>query len=94
MSPVAFIIGTGSNFGSAVARRFLEEGYKVAVGSRKPDVDAIRKIGLLPVQVDASDQETIISAFAAVEKELGPVNVVIYNGVLHLSAIDLCLLPC
>jgi hypothetical protein len=94
MSPVAFIIGAGSNVGSAVARRFLKEGYKVAVGARKPDVEAIRKTGLVPVKLDASDQATIISAFAAVEKELGPVNVVVYNGVLYLSAIDLCLLPC
>jgi NAD(P)-dependent dehydrogenase (short-subunit alcohol dehydrogenase family) len=80
MSPVAFVIGAGSNVGSAVALRFLKEGYKVAVGSRKPDVESARKDGFVPVKVDVGDHTTITTAFAEVEKELGPANVVIYNG--------------
>jgi short-subunit dehydrogenase len=89
MHPVAFIIGAGSNVGFTVARRFLKEGYKVAVGSRKPDVDDAHKIGFVPVTIDVSEQATITAAFTEVEKELGPANVVVYNGTLSLPYVEL-----
>jgi hypothetical protein len=89
MYPVAFIVGAGSNVGFAVARRFLKEGYKVAVGSRKPDVDDARKNGFVPVTIDVSEQATITAAFTEVEKELGPANVVVYNGTLSLPYVEL-----
>jgi NAD(P)-dependent dehydrogenase (short-subunit alcohol dehydrogenase family) len=85
MSPIAFIIGAGSNVGTALARRFVQEGYTVVIGSRKPDVEVCKKEGLVPMKIDVCDEASIVDAFAAVEKELGPANVVVYNGrsILH-----------
>jgi NAD(P)-dependent dehydrogenase (short-subunit alcohol dehydrogenase family) len=80
MSPVAFIIGAGSNVGTSVAQRFLQEGYKVAVGSRNPDSSKLREAGFYPVKIDVTDHATITAAFESLNQELGPANVVVYNG--------------
>lgn len=75
-----FIIGAGANVGRSVALRFKREGYRVAVGSRSPNVDGARKDGLFPVTLDVSQEASIGEAFKAVEKEFGaPPNVVVYN---------------
>jgi len=77
MSPVAFILGAGGHTGLAVANKLKQEGYKVAVGSRKP----LQKEGLVPVTVDVSNTDSIANAFAQVKEKLGAApNVVIFNG--------------
>jgi NAD(P)-dependent dehydrogenase (short-subunit alcohol dehydrogenase family) len=85
--PIAFIIGAGPRVGMTAARLLASQGYKVAVGSRKPDVEATAKEGLFPVTIDISKHETISEAFDEVERGLGgPANVVIFNG----SYLSLC----
>ena len=77
MSPVAFILGAGGHIGLAVANKLKQEGYKVAVGSRKP----LQEEGLIPVTVDVSNTDSIAKAFAQVKEKLGAApNVVIFNG--------------
>jgi NAD(P)-dependent dehydrogenase (short-subunit alcohol dehydrogenase family) len=79
--PIAFIIGAGPGVGMATARLLASQGYKVAVGSRKPDVEATQKEGLFPVTIDISKHETISKAFDEVERGLGgSAIVVIFNG--------------
>jgi NAD(P)-dependent dehydrogenase (short-subunit alcohol dehydrogenase family) len=79
--PIAFIIGAGPRVGISAARLLASQGYKVAVGSRKPDVEATKKEGFFPVTIDISKHETISEAFDEVERGLGrPANVVIFNG--------------
>lgn len=76
---VAFVLGAGANVGAAVAAKLKQEGYRVALGSRNPKPDA----GDSPyfhVQLDVSKSQSIITAFDAVVKKFGPVNVVVYNG--------------
>lgn len=73
---VAFVIGAGPNVGSAVAGKLKAEGYKVAIGSRNP----LAEEGYLSVKLDAEDRESILTALETVNKELGPVNVIIFNG--------------
>ena len=77
MSPTAFIIGAGGHIGLAVANKLKQEGYKVAVGSRKP----LQKEGLVPITVDVSDTDSIANAFAEVKQKLGASpSVVVFNG--------------
>ena len=77
MSPVAFILGAGGHIGLAVANKLKQEGYKVAVGSRKP----LQKEGFVPIAVDVADTDSIAKAFAQVKEKLGAApNVVIFNG--------------
>jgi NAD(P)-dependent dehydrogenase (short-subunit alcohol dehydrogenase family) len=76
---VAFILGAGTHIGAAVAAQLREKGYRVALGSRNPkptsDDDAY-----FNVKVDVQMRESIEEAFDIVVQKLGPVNVVIYNG--------------
>jgi len=76
MSPVAFILGAGGHVGLAVANKLKQEGYKVAVGSRKP----LQKEGLVPITVDVSNTDSVTEAFAEVKRKLGSApNVVVFN---------------
>ena len=65
----------------AVALKLYNEGYKVAVASRSQSDPTEGKA--LPLKVDVTKENDIISAFKQVTKSLGaPPNVVVYNGVL------------
>jgi NAD(P)-dependent dehydrogenase (short-subunit alcohol dehydrogenase family) len=79
--PIALIIGASPGVGLTTARLLASHGYKVAVESRKPDIEAIKKEGLFPVTSDIPKHEIISDAFDEVERGLGgPANVVIFNG--------------
>ncbi|KDQ23792.1 hypothetical protein PLEOSDRAFT_1097974 [Pleurotus ostreatus PC15] len=85
---VAFIIGAGSNVGSSVAALLKEKGYAVALGSRNPDTQKVKQDGYYPVKIDATEKDSIKAAFAAVNTDLGPPNVVVYNAAFHQSPTD------
>lgn len=78
--PVAFILGYGPNLGQAIARKFKEGGFNVAVSSRRVDETTSKEEGYLGVQADFGNIDSIRSAFDRVEKELGPPAAVIYTG--------------
>lgn len=78
--PVAFLLGYGPNLGQAIARKFKEGGFSVAVAARKLDVEAVKEQGYLDVHVDLANVDSIRKAFDRVGKELGPATAVIYNG--------------
>ena len=64
----------------AVALKLYNEGYKVAVASRSQSDPTEGKA--LPLKVDVTKENDIVSAFKQVEKTLGAApNVVVYNGV-------------
>jgi len=72
------VLVTGGNrgIGLAIARAFSEAGDKVAVthrGSGAPD-------GLFGVRCDVTDETSVDSAFAEVEAEHGPVQVLVANA--------------
>lgn len=79
-SLVALIIGAGANVGRTVALTLQKHQYKVVLGSRNPDIEALKKDGLFPVKVDATKPDSVVQAFKTVSDELGPPNVVIFNG--------------
>ncbi|WP_073390979.1 3-oxoacyl-ACP reductase FabG [Jatrophihabitans endophyticus] len=72
------VLVTGGNrgIGLAIARAFAAEGDRVAVthrGSGAPD-------GLFGVECDVTSAEQVEAAFATVEAELGPVEVLVANA--------------
>jgi NAD(P)-dependent dehydrogenase (short-subunit alcohol dehydrogenase family) len=81
--PVALILGYGSVVGQSVGKMLSSFGYRVAVGSRNPDKDDVKKHGFLPVTVDVTQPQTVEQAFAITKERLGShASVVIYNGEL------------
>ncbi|KAJ6542744.1 hypothetical protein B0H19DRAFT_957752 [Mycena capillaripes] len=87
MSPfIAFIIGAGKNIGEHTAAALKAKGYHVVLGSRKPVFDEIKEAGYFPVVVDGQSPESVQAAFALVNKELGPPNVVIFNAAAFVPA--------
>lgn len=84
---VLFIIGGGPRVGHSVAKKFLKEGYQVAIGRRNIQETAKAKglEGVVPVYTDISKPESVEAAFREVESKLGTPNVVVYNGKRHSS---------
>ncbi|HEY7429291.1 MAG TPA: 3-oxoacyl-ACP reductase FabG [Streptosporangiaceae bacterium] len=80
MSRSVLVTGGNRGIGLALARRLAADGDKVAVTSRSGDpVD-----GLTTVPCDIRDSESVDQAFAAVEAQHGPVEVLVANaGITH-----------
>ncbi|WP_299770892.1 SDR family NAD(P)-dependent oxidoreductase [uncultured Pseudoteredinibacter sp.] len=83
---VALVVGAGDAIGSAIARRFAEEGYTVVAVRRNGDklqslVSEIEAAGgnAHGWSVDARDEEAIIALFARIESEVGPLAVTVFN---------------
>jgi 3-oxoacyl-[acyl-carrier protein] reductase len=75
-SRTVLITGGNRGIGFAIAEEFLAAGHRVAVTARSgngPD-------GSLTVRADVTDPEALDTAFAEVEGELGPVEVVVANA--------------
>jgi NAD(P)-dependent dehydrogenase (short-subunit alcohol dehydrogenase family) len=84
--PVALVVGAGDYIGSAIAKRFAAGGFTLAVGRRnaeklEPLVKEIEAAGgrARGFALDARDEENVQAAFATVERELGPLEVVVFN---------------
>ena len=87
MKPVCLVIGAGAGIGGTVGRRFAREGYH-AVLCRRTDadgldrlVDSIRGEGgdATGYLLNAVEPDAIEARIAAVEAEIGPVEVALYN---------------
>ncbi|MEA2648011.1 MAG: hypothetical protein QOG61_446 [Candidatus Binataceae bacterium] len=83
---VAAVIGVGAGLGAALARRFATD-YKVALIARSNEVieetaDKIRSADgvALPIQSDATVESQIASAYEQINRELGPLEILIFNG--------------
>jgi len=87
MKPVCLVIGAGAGIGGNVGKRFASEGYH-AVLCRRSDEEGLGKLvdsiegeggsasGFL---LDASEADSIEARVAAVEADIGPIEVVVFN---------------
>ena len=75
--PLALVSGAGPGLGVAVARRFLEEGYRVVGLARRrpPDMPA----GLEQCDLDLSDAAAVGAALDGIFARHGPPAVVVHN---------------
>jgi NAD(P)-dependent dehydrogenase (short-subunit alcohol dehydrogenase family) len=83
-APICLISGVGPGTGSALARRFAEGGYRVALLARSEErLAALEK--QLPnargYRCDVSDPAQVEAAASAVERDLGNPGVVVHNAV-------------
>jgi NAD(P)-dependent dehydrogenase (short-subunit alcohol dehydrogenase family) len=83
-APICLISGVGPGTGSALARRFADGGYHVALLARnEARLAALEKeLGnARAYKCDVSDPAQVEVAAAAVERDLGKPNVVVHNAV-------------
>jgi NAD(P)-dependent dehydrogenase (short-subunit alcohol dehydrogenase family) len=84
---VAILIGAGDAIGAAVARRFAKGGYAVCICRRdaaksQPLVDELKAADqeAYAFSVDARQEAEVQALFARVEKEIGPIEVCLFNA--------------
>jgi NAD(P)-dependent dehydrogenase (short-subunit alcohol dehydrogenase family) len=82
----ALVIGAGDATGGAIARRFAREGYAACAVRRNAD-----KLAPLVARIeaeggvahgwpcDARDEAAVVELFARVEREVAPIEVVVFN---------------
>jgi NAD(P)-dependent dehydrogenase (short-subunit alcohol dehydrogenase family) len=91
-APVALVVGAGDFIGSAIARRFAAGGYTAAVGRRhaeklEPLVAEIEAAGgrARAFALDAREEENVQKVFESIEREQGPIEVMIFNVGANVS---------
>jgi NAD(P)-dependent dehydrogenase (short-subunit alcohol dehydrogenase family) len=81
--PVCAVVGVGPGNGAAFARRFAAEGYAVALLARDPAFSE-SVAATLPearsYRCDVTDAGAVESTFAAIARDLGDVDVLVYNA--------------
>jgi len=83
---VALVVGAGEGTGGAIARRFAREGFTACVTRRNAD-----KLAPLVAEIeaaggaarafgcDARSEEAVEALFAEIERDVGPVEVAVFN---------------
>lgn len=97
MKPVVLVVGAGDALGGAVARRFAREGYVAVVCRRhldalQPLVQEISAAGgeAHAFSCDARREEQVTALFERVEREIGPIDVTVFNigGNVRFKIVD------
>ena len=81
--PVCVVIGVGPGNGTAIARKFAEQGYAVALCARtqaKLNALAEELPDAAAFVYDVTDPEAAERVFAEIEQSMGSVSVVAYNA--------------
>ena len=85
---VAVVIGAGDYIGSAIAERFAHGGYQIVAARRnksgdklEPLKNAIETAGGVchPMTMDARDEEQVKALFETTERDIGPIDVCVFN---------------
>lgn len=83
--PIALVIGAGDHLGSAIARRFAQQGFHIVATRRRGDFSQLEQdittlgAGITTFHSDARDEEQVIGLLDEVETQLGPIEVCVFN---------------
>ena len=80
MSRVVMVTGGNRGIGLACARTFAADGHRVAVTCRGEAPRELTDAGILAVPCDVTDSAAVEAAFASIEEDLGPVEVLVANA--------------
>ena len=79
---IALVVGAGPGLSASLARLFKKEGMKVALAARETKkLDGlVKEIEGRAYACDASSPKDVENLFAAIDKEVGSPNLVVYNA--------------
>jgi len=87
-SEVALVVGAGDATGGAIARRFAREGYRAVVTRRPRNLEQLEALAesiraeggaAHAFGVDAREEAEMVPFFEQVEREIGPIEVAVFN---------------
>jgi len=81
--PVAVVAGAGPGNGAALARRFGQEGYAVALLARHPSASALTPTelpGARTFECDVGDPASVEQSFAEIQSTMGEIDVLLFNA--------------
>jgi NAD(P)-dependent dehydrogenase (short-subunit alcohol dehydrogenase family) len=85
---VCLVVGVGDGLGSALARAFAAAGYEVCMTRRPRNLDELQKVAdairadggaAHAYGVDARVEDEMVALFETIERERGPLEVVVFN---------------
>lgn len=87
MKPVCLVIGAGAGIGGTVGQRFAREGYHVVLCRRSDEEGLKNMVAAIEAEggsatgflLNAIEDNAIEDRVAAIETEIGPIEVAIYN---------------
>jgi NAD(P)-dependent dehydrogenase (short-subunit alcohol dehydrogenase family) len=88
VSAAALIIGAGDATGGAIARAFAAEGYTACVNRRPRHADKLEELAqsirdaghqARSFPADARDEEAMVALIDQVERDVGPIEVAVFN---------------
>ena len=89
---LVFVTGGGSGIGEALCRRFSREGARTLVVTDLDGEQAERvasETGGIGLRLDVSDEDAVTSAIASIEKDHGPIGLLVNNaGIATGGSVD------
>ena len=87
MNPVCLVVGAGAGIGGNVARRFAKEGYHACLCRRSDEAGLNRMVEGIENEggsasgylLNAVEEGSIEERVTAIEADIGPIEVVVYN---------------
>lgn len=87
MKPVCLVIGAGAGIGGSVGKRFAREGYHAVLCRRSDEAGLAKLVSDIETEggsasgflMSATEDGAIEDRIAAVESDIGPIEVVVYN---------------
>ncbi|NWG46170.1 MAG: SDR family NAD(P)-dependent oxidoreductase [Alphaproteobacteria bacterium] len=88
MARTGLVIGAGDGLGSALGRAFAREGLTMCLTRRARHQDAVEALAAAiraeggaahGFGVDAREEEAVVDLFARIERDMGPLDLVIFN---------------
>ena len=77
----ALVTGGGTGIGLAIARSLAGAGAEVTITGRRLNVlQTVAGDGLFPVEMDVTQEESVVSGFATAEAARGPVSICVANA--------------
>ena len=78
---VALITGASSGIGEATARELLRAGFIVYGSARRVDkMESLKKLGLIPIEMDVTNEDQIVAGIRRIEDAHGGVDVLVNNA--------------